>query len=174
EGSGHSHDLVRAPRGPRHERPHPGDAARAHRGGDGCSGRDAGAGAAGRARAGLLSVESWVASKGRQVGTLAGLLLLCPLLTFLSPYFLTVSNLRNVLEQTAINAVIAVGMTFVIISGGIDLSVGSMVAFAGVLLASALQAPLPVGLAIAVGLVAGAAGRRGDRLRLARGRPPPS
>ena len=45
---------------------------------------------------------------------------------FLTPHFLTVSNLLNVMEQTSINAVIAVGMTFVILSGGIDLSVGSL------------------------------------------------
>ena len=116
-----------------------------------------------RAGAGLVKLAAWLASKGRQVGTLAGLVLLCLLLTFLSPYFLTVSNLLNVLEQTAINAVIAVGMTFVIVSGGIDLSVGSMVAFSGVLLASALQAGLPIPVAIAVGLVAGAALRPRER-----------
>jgi ribose/xylose/arabinose/galactoside ABC-type transport system permease subunit len=120
-----------------------------------------------------LSVKDWLASKGRQVGTLAGLLLLCLLLTSLSPYFLTVSNLLNVLEQTAINAVIAVGMTFVIVSGGIDLSVGSMVAFAGVLLASALQAPLPVGVAIAAGVVAGAACGAVNGLLITLGRLPP-
>ena len=56
------------------------------------------------------------------------------LLTALTPYFLTVSNLLNVAEQTAINAIIAVGMTFVILSGGIDLSVGSIVALSGVVL----------------------------------------
>ena len=61
----------------------------------------------------------------------------------LSPHFLTVSNLLNVLEQTSINAVIAVGMTFVILSGGIDLSVGSLVALSGVALASALQRGAP-------------------------------
>jgi hypothetical protein len=64
-----------------------------------------------------------MAQRGRQLSTLAGLALLVTLLTVLSPHFLTVSNLSNVLEQTSINAVIAVGMTFVILSGGIDLSV---------------------------------------------------
>ncbi len=104
-----------------------------------------------------MKLAPWLASKGRQVGTLGGLLLLCLLWTLLSPYFLSVSNLLNVLEQTAINAVIAVGMTFVIVSGGIDLSVGSIVAFSGVLLASALQSGLPLPVAIVVGLLAGAA-----------------
>ena len=60
----------------------------------------------------------------RQLGTFAGLVALCLVLWAATPHFLTVSNLLNVLEQTSINAIVAVGMTFVIISGGIDLSVG--------------------------------------------------
>ena len=64
------------------------------------------------------------------------------LLWILTPYFLTVSNLLNVMEQTAINAIVAVGMTFVIISGGIDLSVGSLLALSGVVLAATLKAGL--------------------------------
>lgn len=116
---------------------------------------------------------SWLASQGRQVGTLLGLLLLGLLLSVLTPHFLTVSNLMNVLEQTAINAVIAVGMTFVIISGGIDLSVGSIVAFSGVLLARALQAPWPDPLAIPVGIAAGALAGLVNGLLVTRGRLPP-
>jgi ribose/xylose/arabinose/galactoside ABC-type transport system permease subunit len=120
-----------------------------------------------------LSSAGWLASKGRQVGTLLGLLLLGGLLSILSPHFLTVSNLLNVLEQTSINAVIAAGMTFVIISGGIDLSVGSIVACSGVLLASALQAPLAPPLAVAVGLAAGAACGLVNGLLITHGRLPP-
>jgi len=95
------------------------------------------------------------AASGRRLGTLAGLFALCVLLWALTPHFLTVSNLLNVLEQTAINAVIAAGMTFVIISGGIDLSVGSLVALAGVVLATALQGGAPIPLAIAASLATG-------------------
>ena len=73
-------------------------------------------------------------SRARQFGTLIGLVLLCAALWILTPHFLTVSNLLNVVEQTSINAIVAVGMTFVILSGGIDLSVGSIVALAGVVL----------------------------------------
>ncbi|UCH09036.1 MAG: ribose ABC transporter permease, partial [Fidelibacterota bacterium] len=69
--------------------------------------------------------------------------------------FLTVSNLLNVVQQTSINAIIAVGMTFVIISAGIDLSVGSIVAFSGVVLASVLQTAVPVPLALVAGLAVG-------------------
>jgi ribose/xylose/arabinose/galactoside ABC-type transport system permease subunit len=93
---------------------------------------------------------------GRQFGTFLGLIFLCIILWILTPYFLTVSNLLNILEQSSINAIIAVGMTFVIITAGIDLSVGSMLAFSGVVMASALQAGIPVPLAIFIGLLTGA------------------
>jgi ribose transport system permease protein len=105
---------------------------------------------------GFLPVQS-----KRQLGTFAGLLALCLILWAATPHFLTVSNLLNVLEQTAINAIVAVGMTFVIISGGIDLSVGSILAVSGIALGIALQsgagAPLAIALALAVGTVCGLA-----------------
>ena len=89
----------------------------------------------------------------RQLGTLSGLFGLCVVLWALTPHFLTVSNLLNVAEQAAIIAIVAVGMTFVIITGGIDLSVGSVLAFAGVVMASVLhlEVPLPLALAVALG-----------------------
>lgn len=92
---------------------------------------------------------------GRRLGTLAGLIALSGLLWILTPHFLTVSNLLNVLEQTAINAVIAAGMTFVIVSGGIDLSVGSLLALAGVVLATLLHGGAPTGVAVASALAIG-------------------
>src|ERR1041384_7942310 len=75
--------------------------------------------------------QSFLAHYARQFGTLGGLIGLSVALWILTPHFLTVSNLLNVAQQTSINAIIAVGLTFVIISGGIDLSVGSLVAFTG-------------------------------------------
>jgi len=95
-----------------------------------------------------------LAGSGRRLGTLAGLVALCLLLWILTPHFLTVSNLLNVLEQTSINAIVAVGMTYVIISGGIDLSVGSLLALAGVVLATLLHAgvPLPIAFIAAMGI----------------------
>ena len=97
----------------------------------------------------------------RQFGTVIGLAVLCVVLWILTPYFLTVSNLLNIAEQTSINAIVAVGMTFVILSGGIDLSVGSIVALSGVVLGTALQGgqPIPVALLLAllVGLACGLA-----------------
>jgi ribose transport system permease protein len=77
--------------------------------------------------------------KARRFGTVIGLLVLCAVLWALTPHFLTVSNLLNIAQQTSINAIVAAGMTFVIVSGGIDLSVGSIVALAGVALGAMLQ-----------------------------------
>ena len=114
-----------------------------------------------------------LAARGRRLGTLAGLVGLGVLLTILTPDFLTVSNLLNVLQQTSINAVIAIGMTFVILSGGIDLSVGSLVALSGVALAYSLQAGAPLPLAIAAGLAAGSAAGLVNGLLITRGKLPP-
>jgi ribose transport system permease protein len=96
-------------------------------------------------------------STARQFGTLIGLLALCGVLWILTPHFLTLSNLLNVAQQTSINAVVAAGMTFVIISGGIDLSVGSIVAVSGVVLGALLHDGHQTPLAVAAALVAGAA-----------------
>jgi ribose transport system permease protein len=114
-----------------------------------------------------------LAQRGRQLGTLAGLALLVVLLWALSPHFLSVSNLSNVLEQTSINAVIAVGMTFVILSGGIDLSVGSLVALSGVALAAALQRGAPLPVALLAGLGTGAVAGLANGLLITRGKLPP-
>jgi ribose/xylose/arabinose/galactoside ABC-type transport system permease subunit len=120
-------------------------------------------------------VTGWarLRGSGRRLGTLLGLALLCFVLWILTPHFLTVSNLLNVLEQSAINATIAVGMTYVILSGGIDLSVGSLVAIAGVVLASALQAGLPIPVALVAGLATGAAFGLVNGLLITVGRLPP-
>ncbi|MGA9364380.1 MAG: ribose ABC transporter permease, partial [Bacteroidota bacterium] len=78
----------------------------------------------------------------------------------LSEYFFTTDNILNITLQISIIAIIAVGMTFVILTAGIDLSVGAIVAFTGVITTSVLkiQAPLPVAftLALAAGLIVGA------------------
>jgi ribose transport system permease protein len=77
----------------------------------------------------------------------------------LSDVFLTERNLINILQQSSLNACIAIGMTLVIISGGIDLSVGPIAALTGVVSATALVGGLPIpivfALAIAIGLFAG-------------------
>jgi len=107
-----------------------------------------------------MKIKELLLHYGRQFGTLAGLVVLSLVLWALTPHFLTVSNLLNVAQQTTIVAIIAVGMTFVIITAGIDLSVGSMLAFSGVVMATLLVrgVPLPVALlvAIATGMIGGA------------------
>lgn len=62
--------------------------------------------------------------------------LLCLILSFASPYFLKEKNIMNVLRQTSINGLLSIGMTFVILTGGIDLSVGSILAFSAIVAAS--------------------------------------
>ncbi len=119
------------------------------------------------------ALPAWLGPHAREAGGLAGLAFLGLTLALSTPHFLTVSNLLNVAQQTAINAVIAAGMTYVIISGGIDLSVGSIVALSGVLLAKALKADWPTPLALAVGLAAGAGCGVVNGLLVTRGRLPP-
>jgi len=65
---------------------------------------------------------------------------------FLSPFFLQPQNLLNILRQVSYTGIIALGMTFVIVTGGIDLSVGSMAAFVGALAVLALNAAVGTGL----------------------------
>jgi ribose transport system permease protein len=83
-------------------------------------------------------------------------------LSFMSPYFLTESNIFNVLDQSVVIGIVSVGMTFVILTGGIDLSVGSVAGLTGIILGLALQGmPIPVAIFLAVlsgagiGLVSG-------------------
>lgn len=93
----------------------------------------------------------------RDAGTLIGLLLIMAVFASLSDTFLTERNLLNILQQSAINACVAIGMTLVIIQGGIDLSVGPVAALSAVLSASLLVAGVPVPLAVLAGLLVGAA-----------------
>lgn len=111
--------------------------------------------------------------RARRFGTLIGLVALCAVLWALTPHFLTVSNLLNVAQQTSINAIVAVGMTFVILSGGIDLSVGSIVALSGVVLGLMLHAEQPVAISILAALGAGALCGQVNGLLIDRGRLPP-
>lgn len=91
----------------------------------------------------------------RKLGPLLGFIILCIVLSIVSEQFLTVSNLLNVTRQVSINAVIAVGMTLVILTGGIDLSVGSIVAFAGSVTAGLLVGGLSIPMAVLAGLLLG-------------------
>lgn len=85
-----------------------------------------------------------------------GLILMSVILTILSPNFLTTDNLISVALQTAIIAILAIGQSYVIITSGIDLSVGSVLALSGVVTAQLLVSGLPVPLAILIGVLVGA------------------
>jgi ribose transport system permease protein len=82
------------------------------------------------------------------------LVLLSIVLSLISPYFFTLNNILNLMDQSVITGIVAIGQTFVILTAGIDLSVGSLTGATGIILGLCLgEMPLP--LAIAVAIVAG-------------------
>lgn len=96
----------------------------------------------------------------RRFGMLAAFILICLLLSLITPNFFSLQNMTIVLRQVSINGILAIGVTFVIIAGGIDLSLGSVVALAGVV-AAIFAHPgeyaliVPIAMAISVGLAIG-------------------
>ncbi len=93
----------------------------------------------------------------RRFGPLLGLLVLCAALSVLSDHFLTFENLINVFRQSAVNALLSLGQLLVIITAGIDLSVGSILGLCCVLVALLLKAGLPPALSVLAALAIGAA-----------------
>ena len=89
--------------------------------------------------------------------SLIALIFLIVVVSFLNPNFFTVDNILNILRQTSVNAIIAVGMTLVILTAGIDLSVGSVLALCGAFAASMIALEVPVLIAVPTALFAGAA-----------------
>lgn len=92
----------------------------------------------------------------RDAGTLIGLVVILLVFALLAPGFISERNLLNILQQSSLNACLALGMTLVIVSGGIDLSVGPTAALSAVISGSLLLAGVPVPLAILAGLALGA------------------
>ncbi|GAB2878792.1 ribose ABC transporter permease [Paraburkholderia jirisanensis] len=95
----------------------------------------------------------------------AALVIICVVLSFASPEFLTTSTLTNIMVQVSVVGIAAVGSTFVIITSGIDLSVGSLVALSGMVAATLMAGSTPdniglglagLGIALAVGAAVGA------------------
>lgn len=76
-------------------------------------------------------------------------------LSIASPHFLTNTNLSSVVRQTAVINIMALGMTMIIVSGGIDLSVGAILALSGLIGTMAMEAGQPIPVAILVGLLTG-------------------
>jgi len=91
----------------------------------------------------------------QRFGLVLSFILLCVALSLLSDRFLTLNNVVNVLRQSTINGIIAVGMTLVILTAGIDLSVGAVLALCTVVTADLLQKGAPVPLAVVAGLSLG-------------------
>jgi ribose transport system permease protein len=90
-----------------------------------------------------------------ELGLVLVLILIVVVFSLLSNYFLTAKNLLNITRQISITLIVAIGMTFVILTGEIDLSVGSVAALMGVVTASAMMATGSIALGILAGLVAG-------------------
>jgi ribose/xylose/arabinose/galactoside ABC-type transport system permease subunit len=108
-----------------------------------------------------------------KLGPLLGLLLLCIVLAMLSDRFLTINNLLNVTRQVSINAIISAGMTLVILTGGIDLSVGSVLALTGSITAGMLYGGQAIFTAVLVGMAIGLALGIFNGLLITRGNIPP-
>ncbi|MCZ8510923.1 ribose ABC transporter permease [Paenibacillus filicis] len=94
--------------------------------------------------------------KSQSLGPLFGFILIIIILSIISSDFLTITNIFNVLRQVSINALIAFGMTFVILTGGIDLSVGAILALSSAFTAGMLASGTNTWLAVLIGLFCGA------------------
>lgn len=101
------------------------------------------------------------------------LALLFVVLSIASPYFLTATNLASVIRQTAVINIMALGMTLVIVSGGIDLSVGSVLAFSGVIGTMTMVTGGSVPLGIAAGIAGGTMWGCANGLMISKLRLPP-
>lgn len=90
-------------------------------------------------------------------GVIIGLVIIMVFFTVMKAKFLTLDNMLNMLRQTSINGLLAIGMTFVVLTGGIDLSVGSIVGAAGMFaaLAARSETGMPWYLAVLIGLLVG-------------------
>ncbi|KKO54575.1 ABC transporter permease subunit [Paenibacillus sp. DMB20] len=110
----------------------------------------------------MTTVNSAKAEKGfkvsgltQKLGPLLGLIILVVIVSVLNPGFLEPLNILNLLRQVSINALIAFGMTFVILTGGIDLSVGSILALSSAFVANMMVAGFDPILAIIIGCALG-------------------
>ncbi|MDI9440439.1 ABC transporter permease [Candidatus Darwinibacter acetoxidans] len=96
----------------------------------------------------------------KELGALTALILLCVVMSFASPYFFSLTNLMNILRQSTLIGIVAAGMTMIIITGGIDLSVGSVLSLsscltAGMIIFYGWNVWLSVILGILIGAVFG-------------------
>jgi len=102
-------------------------------------------------------MKSKFADTLKNYGIILAFVIICVALAILSPVFLTKNNIINVIRQTSIYGIMAVGMTFVILTGGIDLSAGSVLALAGAICAGLLKGGSSIFVAIIAALGIGVA-----------------
>jgi ribose transport system permease protein len=100
----------------------------------------------------VTALSKWIRHYG---GIVCGLVLLCVLFAVLSSNFLTLGNLLNIVMQVSIIAILGFGMTYVLLLGDIDLSVGAVMALVGTVAAFAMQHGLHPALAVVVAMMAG-------------------
>ena len=93
----------------------------------------------------------------RRLGAVLALLAMCAILTALSDHFLTFENLMNIFRQSAVNTLLALGQLLVIVTAGIDLSVGSVLGFACVVAALMIKAGAPAWVSILGAIAVGTA-----------------
>jgi ribose transport system permease protein len=118
--------------------------------------------------------RSWIGLVTGAQGPLIGLVLLCAVFAVLSPYFLSIRNALNVIDQVTVLGIMAIGMTAVIVIGGIDLSVGSTLALSMMCMGwlandKGLAFPIAIVLAVIVGGLCGL----GNGLLITRAKLPP-
>lgn len=102
-------------------------------------------------------LRSWNSLRRFREGTLILTIIgICILMSFLSPYFFTAENLRTTILSFAINGIVVIGMTIVMVNGGIDLSVGSVMAIVGAVAGRLYQSGISIWIAAPVALVIGA------------------
>jgi len=107
--------------------------------------------ASGQSKRHFLSKEWLIEQK-----SLIALIVLIAVVSVLNEYFFTLDNILNILRQTSVIAILAAGMTLVILTAGIDLSVGSILALCGAFAASMISLEIPVLIAVSVSLLGGA------------------
>jgi len=100
--------------------------------------------------------KEFIRSMIQMAGMVPVLVVICILFAFLTPNFLTQNNIVNVVRQASINIVLAAGMTFVILTGGIDLAVGSVLGFTAVIAVGVSLIPGLDWAAVPAALLAGA------------------
>lgn len=102
-------------------------------------------------------MKRWLGKYSQQIFLFAAMIIICIILTMKSEYFFMWRNIRNILEANSYRLILAIGMTFVIASGVMDLSAGAMVSMCGVIMAVALHMELAVPAAVVLGILSGMA-----------------